>query len=312
MKNEIDFKKKIVKDTIRIRISQMLINEEYKQGKFKIPIHLAFGHEAVAVAVNEIMDNKDKLVLTHRNIEYNLGRKGSIKAILNEYKLKEEGLTEGKLGSMNLINREKGIVYSSSILGNNFSVSTGIAFAEIMKKSEGITIVLGGDGSIEEGSFHESLLMAKSLNLPMLFIIENNEWSMSTKIDERRSSVNWEKFAQSYEIKYHKLEGNDPMKYINNLSSLKNYAISHSEPIFVEVILGTLGDWIKKGDPDYPNGKFINYHAGPAPTIDIEHCPIFIKNEEKDPIFVLLNYFSNTELDNLTKEVRDEINMELK
>ena len=75
---------------------------------------------------------------------------------------------------MNLINTSKGIIYTSSILGNNFSVAIGVALAQKIHSTKGIAIVLGGDGSMEEGSFHESLLMAKSLKLACFIIIENS------------------------------------------------------------------------------------------------------------------------------------------
>ena len=174
---------------------QISINQKYKEKKFKIPIHLALGHEAIATAISKVMSTKDSLILTHRNIAYNLARIDSLKPILNEYLLEKNGLMEGKLGSMNLINPNKGVLYSSSILGNNFAVAVGVSLTHDMHQSEGITIVLGGDGSIEEGSFHESLLMLKSLNLSALVIIENNEWSMSTRINERRHPINLQKFC---------------------------------------------------------------------------------------------------------------------
>lgn len=172
--------RKIAHDIVKIRIAQMMINELYKEGKFQIPIHLAFGHETIAVAIDRIMEEDDKLILSHRNIAFNLARAKTMKDILNEYFLKKGGLAEGKLGSMNLVNPSKGIIYSSSILGNNFSVAVGVALAQKIKSKKGLTIVFGGDGSIEEGSFHESLMMFKSLKLPGFIIIENNEWSIST------------------------------------------------------------------------------------------------------------------------------------
>lgn len=81
-------RKKIAKNVLYIRISQMLINEDYKEKKFKIPIHLALGHESISIAVSKIMKESDKLILTHRNVAYNLARSGKLKPILDEYYLK--------------------------------------------------------------------------------------------------------------------------------------------------------------------------------------------------------------------------------
>ena len=66
--------REIAEKILRLRISQLLINEEYKAGKFKIPVHLALGHEAIAVAMDGVLEDGDKLVLPHRNAAYNLAR----------------------------------------------------------------------------------------------------------------------------------------------------------------------------------------------------------------------------------------------
>jgi len=300
----------IIKKIIRIRLSQMIINEEYKKNKFKIPIHLAFGHESIATAISQIMSKNDKLVLSHRNIAYNLARLGKLKPILDEYHLKFSGLANGKTGSMNLINKEKGIMYSSSVLGNNFSVATGIAMGEKMR-SGGVTIVLAGDGSIEEGSFHESLLMLKTLELSALVIVENNEWSMSTKISERRHSINLEKFAEAYDIKYMKLSGNNPFQYIEKLNILKQCSLKEKTPILIEVMVTTIGEW-KLKLPELPNGKMVNYHAGPAPTVDLEKGNPKIIDDISDPVFILEKQFGTEIIKDITKTLLKELTSEIK
>lgn len=291
---------------LHVRLAQMIVNENYKDGKFKIPIHLAFGHETIAVAINEIMDDEDKLILSHRNIAYNLSRLGKLRPIMDEYFLKSTGLDGGKSGSMNLINPNRGLIYTSSILGNNFSVGVGIAMSIKIKQKDGITIVLGGDGSLEEGSFHESILMFKSLNLSGLLIIENNEWSMSTKISERRIPIDLETFTKSYDVKYVKLSGNNPLDYIQELKKLKNLSKKNNELICIEVMVNTLGDWILTNDQN-PNGKFINYHAGPAPTVDVKTCPALIKDNNSDPIFVLIDLLGISEFNKISDRVRNEL-----
>ncbi|KFM22144.1 Pyruvate dehydrogenase E1 component subunit alpha protein [Marine Group I thaumarchaeote SCGC AAA799-B03] len=296
---------------LRIRIGQMMVNERYKNGEFKIPIHLAFGHESIAIAISEIMDENDKLLLTHRNIAYNLARLGKLRPIIDEYFLKSSGLDNGKSGSMNLINPKLGLIYTSSILGNNFSVAVGVAMSQKINQSNGITIVLGGDGSLEEGSFHESILMFKSLNLSGLLIIENNEWSMATKISERRSEIDLEKFASSYGVKYVKLFGNNPQTYVKELKKLKEISHQNQELICVEVIVSTLGDWTMTNEQN-PNGKFINYHAGPAPTVDVKTCPALIRDDNSDPIFLLIELLGLLKLNEISDRVRSELLEEMK
>ena len=82
----------IAKELLKNRFFQICINQEYKNKKFKIPIHLALGHEAIAVAVSQIMERDDSLILSHRNIAYNLARTKTLKPILDEYFLDKNGL----------------------------------------------------------------------------------------------------------------------------------------------------------------------------------------------------------------------------
>lgn len=300
----------IAKEILKLRLAQMIINEEYKNGKFKIPIHLAFGHESIAVSVSNIMKSQDKLILTHRNVAYNLAREKSIGPILDEYFLKPTGIMGGKMGSMNLINPMKGIVYSSSILGNNFSVGSGIALSQKMQDVNGITIILGGDGSMEEGSFYESLIMCKTLGLSVLVIIENNEWSMSTKINERRIPINLSKLSESLQIKYVKLSGNDPYAYVKELENLREYSLREKSPVCIEVMVTTLGDWRMK-TPEYPDGKFINYHAGPTPSVELNNWPISLRENEEDPVFILSKFFNEEKMSDLSRLVKEELRKEV-
>ncbi len=307
MENKQDIK--IAKELLRIRLSQMIVNEKCKNGEFKIPIHLALGHEAIAVAVSSIMEKDDQLVLSHRNIHYNLARTDSLKPELDEYFLKKKGLAGGQLGSMNLTNEKRNVVYTSSILGNNFAVASGLALGQKVRDGEGVVIVVSGDGAIEEGSFYESLLFLKSNKLSSLIIIENNGWSLGTMIKERRCDINLQKFAEVFNVKYEKLNGNDAYKYVEKLTILRKSALENKEPVLVEVELTTLGGFYLKTE-EYPQGKFVNYHAGPAQTINLTEWPL-IEDSVKDPVFVLRNYFDETFLKEISREILQKLKEEI-
>jgi len=300
----------IMGEILRLRFSQMLVNEEYKAGKFKIPIHLAMGHEAIAVAVSHVMQAGDRLLLSHRNIAYNLAREGRIKPILDEYFLRPTGLAQGKLGSMNLINPKRDIIYASSILGNNLSVAAGVAMAEKICGRCRLTIVLAGDGSIEEGSFYESLLMMRSYALPVLVLIENNEWSLATRIEERRCHIDLQKLAGSLGVGFEGLSGNDPYYYIERLSETRNAILGQSAPSCVEVKVSTLGDWRIK-TPENPVGRFVNYHAGPSPSVEVNNWPGVLRTNEEDPVFALRKHFDEKLLIETSVRIREEVYKEL-
>jgi len=298
----------IAKELLRVRLSQMVINEKYKNGDFKVPIHLAFGHEAIAVAVSSIMDSEDKLVLSHRNIHYNLAR-ASLKPEIDEYLLKEKGLSKGQLGSMNLANEEKGIIYTSSILGNNLPVATGLALSKKAKNEKGIVIVETGDGAIEEGTFYESLLFSKSNDCSLLVIVENNEWSLATRINQRRYNINLSKFSESLGVRYEKINSNDVYEYIKKLEELKKYSIENKTPVCIEVELTTLGCWILRND-QVPTGKFVNYHGGPARIVNLKEGSI-ITYSDKDPVFVLKKYYERNIINDLSKDILKKLEEEI-
>lgn len=299
----------VAKEILRLRLSQILINEKIKEGVFKIPIHLALGHEAIAVAVDNIMEDSDQLVLSHRNIHYNLARAKALKPELDEYLLKKEGLAQGRLGSMNLANEDKNIVYTSSILANNLAVAAGLALGKKIKKDKGIVIVETGDGAMEEGGFYETLEFLRSNNLPALIIVENNSWSLATEIKERRCDIDLQKFSEAFGIRYANLKSNDVYEYIEKLKELRRLSLDETSPIVVEVELTTLGFWWMKSETD-PVGRFINYHSGIAPEVKIGSGFRF-DDPAKDPVYVLEKYFSQDELDNAARTIMEKLNQEI-
>ncbi len=301
-----DTREKVIVEMLRIRISQIIINEKYKKNEFKIPIHLALGHEAIAVALHEAFKADDKLVCSHRNVHYNLAFADSPRGILDEYLLKDVGLDGGRHGSMNLSNSAKGIVYTSNILGNNLSVAAGLSLSmSINKPGESVTYVVSGDGAMEEGAFYESLEMMKSLKLPSIIIIENNDWSLATRTEERRCEINIEKFTGSLGVGYTLLKGNDIFHYIDQLKENRERVIKERNPVCIEVKLSTLGDWRQKSEK-FPEGKYINYHAGPAPTIDYKSIPI-IEKSVRDPAYVISQLVGEEYIENLAKRVFSEL-----
>lgn len=300
---------KIAEEILRLRFSQMIVNTGNKSGDFKAPIHLGFGHEAIAVAVSAVMQDEDSLLLTHRNIHYNLARRKSLRSKIDEYLLKETGEAGGQLGCMNLYNEEVGVLYTSSILGNQLAVAAGVALGNRVKKTQGLAIVVAGDGAIEEGVFQESVIMMKTFRAPALIIVENNHWSLATQIQERRCDINLDLYAASMSVPYHHLSGNNPYKYISSLQEMRSRALSNETPAIVEVSLRTLGDWRMKTD-EHPSGKYINYHAGAAPTVEVTEWPV-IEQSDCDPVYVLQNYFEGEFLKGIADRVLQSLREEL-
>ena len=273
---------KIAEEILRIRLSQILINELNKNGSFKCPVHLGLGHESIAVAVSSIMHEDDWLLVSHRNVHYSLARTNSLKVKIDEYLLKDTGEAGGQLGCMNLYNESAAILYASSVLGNQLCVTTGVALGNKIKNVNGLAIVIIGDGGMEEGSFYESLVFMKTCSAPAIVIVENNGWSLGTQIHERRCNIDLKKYTDSLDISYDNLSGNDPYLYIDMLEEVREKAMKNCSPCVVEVNLRTLGDWSMETE-EFPDGKFINYHAGVAPNIEVQEWPVIEESEYGSP-----------------------------
>lgn len=277
--------KRLGEKLINNRIKQLIVNEMYNTKKFKVPIHLALGHEAIAIAITENVSSLDSLVLSHRNIHYNLCQEAHFKTIIDEYLGKASGLVQGTAGSMNLFNSDANIPYTSSILGNNLSVATGMALASKVKSKKCVTFVVTGDGAMEEGAFYEALVFAKTYSLKLIILVENNHWSLATRIEERRCEIDLSIMCQSLGINYVPLSGNDVNFYTDEIAKAKRQVVTENNPVVIECELHSLGDWIMTNEAN-PNGKYINYHAGPAPEVNFENGAI-IHESKNDPLFVL-------------------------
>lgn len=211
---------KAARQVLQIRYWQHLVNELLKRpGRFRVPIHCAFGHEALAVATHLTMRPGDRLLLTHRNMAYHFAHAGAFEPVALEYDLSAAGLAQGRLGSMNLTNPARGLVYTSSILGNNLPVACGMALAMRERAAASRVYVLTGDGAIEEGAFWESLVFAKSHGLNVVFVVENNDHSLASTIAERRCAIDLERVAGAVGAPFVRLEGNSPVGYARALDA---------------------------------------------------------------------------------------------
>ncbi|MEO5363165.1 MAG: thiamine pyrophosphate-dependent enzyme [Magnetococcus sp. DMHC-8] len=294
---------------LRVRIGQLLVNERLKDRAFKVGVHMALGHEAVAVAVAGVMEPGDALCLTHRNLHYHLAHPHALRGAMDEFSLLPSGVGGGWLGSMNMANPAAGIVYTSSILGNDLAVGAGIALADRLRGQASMTTVVTGDGAMEEGAFYETLLFAKSLELSCLILVENNGWSLATHISERRCPVQLDRLAQAFAMPYVCLEGNDVHDYFTRMQAVRAQAVQQRTPVLVEARLATLGDWRAK-TPEFPDGKFINYHHGAANTVTLQDWPV-IRQDGSDPVFVLGQRWDEERLRALAVQVRGELEAEI-
>lgn len=172
------------------------------------PIHLCDGQEAVAVGVCVNLTDADFIFSNHRNHGHYLAKGGSLNKMLAELHNKKTGCCKGHGASMHLMDREHGVALTSAIVAGNVSIGTGYALAEQMKKRNTVVVVFFGDGASEEGSVYESICFAKLKNLPIVFVCENNLYSIATPMDRREPNKDISSKFQTI-LPVRKVNGND-------------------------------------------------------------------------------------------------------
>jgi TPP-dependent pyruvate/acetoin dehydrogenase alpha subunit len=294
--------KKLALKILISRYAQLIINEKIKSGIFNIPIHLALGHEVLSEAVCAVMQVNDKLLCSHRNIHYQFGRGATLSEILEEFKLSVGGLAKGLGGSMNLTNLNGSIIYTSSILGNNLCVGLGVALSKKIKKEDGVIFIVTGDGAMEEGAFYETIENARNMDLSIIILIENNNWSLASKINERRKPIDIHQLVTSLGARYTFLTGNKLLNYYNKILEVREKVSSEKLIAIVEVKLTTLGGWIMQNE-DFPDGKYVNYHAGKAPKVSLTNGPI-LNFDVSDPLFLIKETLGEYEFQKMNTSAR--------
>lgn len=186
------------------------IARRYPEGRMRCPIHLSIGQEGAAVMVCEQFNAQDLAVSTHRGHAHYLAKGGDLPRFIAELHGRVTGATRGRGGSMNLSDLAAGFVASTAIVGNTVPIGVGLAFAQKLKKNDRVTCVFLGDAAVEEGAVYESLNFAVLKQLPVIFVCENNLYSVNTPIHLRQPAQrSIYEMARGMGAKVKKLNGND-------------------------------------------------------------------------------------------------------
>lgn len=180
-------KKQLFFDMLRIRMVEEAIAQRYSEQQMRCPVHLSIGQEAVAVGVCAALERKDYVMSTHRAHAHYLAKGGDLRALLAEIHGKRNGCSSGKGGSMHIVDMEAGMMGSSPIVGSTIPVAVGTAFGSALKNENRITAVFFGEGATEEGVFLESLNFAALKRLPIIFVCENNLYSVYSPLEVRQA-----------------------------------------------------------------------------------------------------------------------------
>lgn len=194
---------------VLIRMVEQHLAVMKKDGLIGGPVHLGVGQEAIAVGVSQWLQNSDRVFGAHRSHSHVLALGSSIRGLFAETLGKDTGLSRGMGGSMHLWDGPRGFYGSVPIVAGTVPLAVGAALAAKLSNSDDVVVSYLGDGAVEEGSVQESLNLARMLNAPVLFVVENNLFASHMHISLRQPLNSTARFAVAHDIPCEVMDGND-------------------------------------------------------------------------------------------------------
>jgi len=228
--------KRILSSMILIRKTENKLALEKKNGLIIGPVHLGVGQEAVAVGISQNLKKTDRVFGNHRSHSHLLALNTDIHKLFAEVLGKKTGFSKGMGGSMHLIDRSNGFYGSVPIVAGTVSLAVGAALAAKMQNSDNISVSYIGDGAVEEGVVHECFNLAKVLNTPILFVIENNLFASHMDISLRQPSKIISRFAKSNCIPFETIDGNNVIDICQKSKKIIENMRNGNGPGFLELV----------------------------------------------------------------------------
>jgi pyruvate dehydrogenase E1 component alpha subunit len=217
-------------EMLRVRTIERRIADRYPQEEMRCPVHLSIGQEAVAVGVCAHFSKTDRVMSAHRSHGHYLAKGGDLYAMLCELYGRRDGCCGGRGGSMHLMDQASGFWGAVPIVGSTLPIALGLAMASKRLGANHRTAAFLGEGATEEGVFTETLNLACVLRLPLLFVCENNGYSVYTPLGPRRSpEFDFAAYVRSHGALYFSGDGND----VQDVARITGQALEamQSEPV---------------------------------------------------------------------------------
>lgn len=227
---------KLYRSLFRIRRVEEEVARVYPTDKVKSPVHLSIGQEAVSVGVCEALRPDDVVFGTYRSHAYYLAKGGDLKKMIAELYGKVTGCARGKGGSMHLVDVEHGVLGASAVVGTTIAHAVGYAYALKYLRRDSIVVSFFGDGATEEGVFHESMNFAALKRLPMIFVCENNFYSIHTHQRRRQPLANICERARTYGMPAEQIEDDVLLLHERTCQAVETIRVKGGGPYFLECL----------------------------------------------------------------------------
>ncbi len=224
------------------------------------------GQEAIAVGAALALEADEWIMPLHRNLGVFTGRNMPLHKLFLQWQGSKEGYSKGRERSFHFGSKEHHICGMISHLGPQLAIADGVALAHKLRKENKVSLAFTGDGGTSEGDFHEALNTAAVWDLPVIFIIENNGYGLSTPVNEQYRCSSLVDRALGYGIEGVKIDGNNLLTVYDTIKGVRDYCITHQKPYLIECMTFRM-----RGHEEASGTKYVPKH-------------LFEIWEEKDPV----------------------------
>ncbi len=214
------------------RVEEEII-ARYPKQLMRCPVHLSCGQEAVAVGLCHHLRKEDSVFSTHRNHAHYLAKGGDLEKMIFEIHGKD-GCNGGRGGSMHLLDTSVNF-FSCPIVASAIPLAVGAALANKLDGNDNIVVCFLGDAAVEEGVFSESLNFASLMKLPIIFVCENNQYSVDTPLSKRQPKRDIKNLGEAHNVTSISMDGHNVVEIADRFKGEIDFVRKHSLPVFAVI-----------------------------------------------------------------------------